>query len=54
MVHHLIKTVPDMFSLGFVTQLFDTSSSSGRKNMAKVVCLLKNIKRSRRQLLEQE
>ena len=44
LITHLIKVVPDLFSYGLITKLFDVSSSSGRKNMARILCLLKNIK----------
>ena len=46
-VLHLIKIVPDLFEMGFVTQIFDSGSNSGRKSMARVLCLLRNIKKKK-------
>lgn len=43
----LIKIVPELFTIGFAAQLFDNSSSTGRKNMARTICLLRNIHRKR-------
>eukprot|EP00095_Tigriopus_kingsejongensis_P005678 maker-scaffold846_size89341-snap-gene-0.14 protein:Tk05678 transcript:maker-scaffold846_size89341-snap-gene-0.14-mRNA-1 annotation:"mediator of rna polymerase ii transcription subunit 24-like" len=47
MVLTLIKIVPDLFNIRFVAQLFDNTSSQGRKNMARTICLLRNILRKR-------
>ena len=43
MVLHLVKVVPEMFTTAFVTQLFDVSSSVGRKSIARVLCLWKSV-----------
>ena len=44
LVLHLVKVVPSLFtSMGIVTKLFDISSQSGRKNIGRVLCLLRNI-----------
>ncbi|XP_040568441.1 mediator of RNA polymerase II transcription subunit 24 [Lepeophtheirus salmonis] len=44
MITHLIKVVPDLFTYSLITKLFDISSTSGRKNMARTLCFLKNVK----------
>ena len=46
-VLHLIKLLPESFSMTFVTQLFDAARSTGRKDMARTMCLLRNIRRKR-------
>jgi hypothetical protein len=43
LVMHLVKILPDMFSMSIVSKLFDVSTSGGRKNMAKVMCLLRSV-----------
>ena len=43
LVMHLVKILPDMFSMSIVSKLFDVSTSGGRKNMAKVMCLLRTV-----------
>nr|ACO15080.1 Mediator of RNA polymerase II transcription subunit 24 [Caligus clemensi] len=44
MIMHLIKVVPDLFTYSLITKLFDLSSSLGRKNAARTLCFLKNVK----------
>jgi len=39
----LVKVQPKRFSMELVLRLFDTNSSSGRKNMARILCLMRNI-----------
>jgi len=39
----LVKIQPKRFSMELVLRLFDNNSSSGRKNMARVLCLMRNI-----------
>ena len=36
LVMHLVKVLPNMFTMGIIAKLFDVSASSGRKNMARV------------------
>lgn len=43
LVIHLVKILPDMFSMGIVSKLFDVSTPTGRKNMAKVMCMLRFV-----------
>lgn len=43
LVMHLVKILPDMFSMAIVSRLFDVSTSTGRKNMAKVMCMLRFV-----------
>ena len=42
-IMHLVKILPDKFTMGIVSKLFDVTSSSGRKNMARVMCLLRSV-----------
>jgi len=39
----LVKVQPKRFSMELVLRLFDTNSGSGRKNMARILCLMRNI-----------
>ena len=39
----LVKVQPKRFSMELVLRLFDTNSASGRKNMARILCLMRNI-----------
>ena len=43
LVMHLVKILPEKFSMNIVSKLFDISASSGRKNMARVMCLLRSV-----------
>ena len=43
LVMHLVKVLPNMFTMGIIAKLFDVSASSGRKNMARVMCLLRTV-----------
>ena len=40
LVMHLVKVLPNMFTMGIIAKLFDVSASSGRKNMARVLVFL--------------
>lgn len=42
-IMHLVKILPDKFTMGIISKIFDVSSSSGRKNMARVMCLLRSV-----------
>lgn len=44
LILHLVRIVPDLFSMGIIAKLFDVTSVTGRKSMARVMCLLRNIK----------
>lgn len=48
LVIHLVKIVPHLFSMGILSKLFDISTVGGRKNMARVMCLLRNILASKK------
>jgi|FrelakmetLWP11LW_1041352.scaffolds.fasta_scaffold192639_1 hypothetical protein len=48
LVLHLVKIVPHLFSMSILSKLFDIQTMAGRKNMARVMCLLKNILGSKR------
>lgn len=39
-----MKVQPKRFSIEVVLRLFETNSSSGRKNMARILCLMRIIK----------
>ncbi len=43
-----VKMVPHLFRMGILSKLFDISNLTGRKNMARVMCLLKNLLASKR------
>lgn len=43
LVMHLVKILPDMFNMPMVAKLFDVQTSSGRKSMARVMCLLRSV-----------
>ena len=42
-IMHLVKILPDKFTMGIVSKLFDVTSSNGRKSMARVMCLLRSV-----------
>ena len=52
-VMHLVKIMPSKFTMGIVSKLFDVSSSSGRKNMARVMCLLRSVQIRQQEISEQ-
>ena len=39
----LVSVQPRRFSQELVLRLFDTSSSSGRRNLARILCLMRNV-----------
>ena len=43
LIHQVVKVLPERFSQEMMLRLFDGSSVSGRKNMARMLCLLRNI-----------
>jgi len=43
LIMQLVKVQPKRFSMELVLRLFDSNSSSGRKNMARILCLMRNI-----------
>ena len=48
----LVKLSPEMFDMAILAQLFDSASFSGRRNMTKVMLLLRNSARKRKQTEE--
>merc|ERR1711976_770889 len=47
LIMQVVKVMPERFSQELVIRLFDTNSSSGRKNMARLLCLMRNVKASK-------
>jgi len=47
LVMQVVKVHPQRFSQELIIRLFDTNSSSGRKNMARLLCLMRNVKASK-------
>ena len=43
LVLQLVRVQPRRFSQELVLRLFDTSSSSGRRNLARILCLMRNV-----------
>ena len=43
LITQLVKVMPDRFSQETILKLFDTNSPAGRKNMARLLCLMRNI-----------
>ena len=43
LITQLVKVMPGRFSQQTILRLFDTNSSAGRKNMARLLCLMRNI-----------
>ena len=39
----LVSVQPRRFSQELVLRLFDTSSSGGRRNLARILCLMRNV-----------
>ena len=39
----LVRVQPRRFSLELVLRLFDTSSSGGRRSLARILCLMRNV-----------
>ena len=39
----LVRVQPRRFSQELVLRLFDTSSSSGRRHLARILCLMRNV-----------
>lgn len=51
-VLNLVKVAPERFGgMALVTQVFDASSPSGRRNMAKAMCLLRNVREKREAMI---
>ena len=49
LILQVVKVQPDRFSQEMILRLFDSNSLSGRKNMALILCLLRNIKASKKE-----
>ena len=43
LITQLVKVMPDRFNQETIIRLFDTNSQAGRKNMARLLCLMRNI-----------
>ena len=43
LVLQLVSVQPRCFSQELVLRLFDTSTSSGRRNLARILCLMRNV-----------
>ena len=43
LIMQVVRVRPDRFSQELVIKMFDTNTSSGRRNMAKILCLMRNV-----------
>ena len=46
LVLQLVRVQPRRFSQELVLRLFDTSSSGGRRNLARILCPMRNVQRA--------
>jgi hypothetical protein len=54
LVMHLVKILPHLFNMGIVAKLFDITNSNGRRSMARVMCLLRNVQSRKKNAEEQK
>ena len=48
-VANLVRVAPERFSAALLAQIFD-GSATGRKNLARAVCLLRNVRAKRKEV----
>lgn len=53
LIIQLVKLQPSRFSMELILYIYDLSSSSGRKNVARILCMLRNI-RAKKEAAEPE
>ena len=53
LITQLVRLMPERFTMQTILRMFDKNSNSGRKNMSKLLCLMRNVQADRKQALSE-
>ena len=49
LITQLVRLMPERFTMQTILRMFDKNSNSGRKNMSRLLCLMRNVQADRKQ-----